>query len=596
MKKIYGFAALCAAMTLASCSNNDEPIVPVDGSTTATVAGYLSVNIANTNKDTRAVNHQDYIQGTAGESKATKATFVFFAADGSQISMSADQALTSTTEHTSNIERDYNVMVPVTITETGDHDAAYVQGEIDKIDRVVVILNPTADINAAVSDKSEPQVLAVAADYSTLTSDNGFVMTNSVYMKENGKAYVYGQDVNGKIYSSQLEATQNAVDLYVERVVARVDVKYDPTGFTNTPQSESIYGYDANGNFTETKQTLNIVIKGIEVANIANQSYLVKNLDNSFKTTGRFDAWNDESNFRSHWATAWTLDTDVKAPSRFVEEDNQDKIDYTWFRNQSYNSFDDFSASSTGAKYYINENTNEDYKTALVISAQLCDENGDAVTFYRTVKDGRYYSEEGAYNVLLDMLKREGYYVATEYDAEGKPSKLRNLTEADLEFKSAVQSEVEGAEGYEGYLEFKKDTYADKDIYRTTDGGVNYVAVTNFTENVLHSSNYEVWKWNEGMCYYYVYLTNGEEENIAAEGEEANMVTIDGIVRNHIYDVNIQSIAGLGVPVFDPKDVIIPTTPDKITPNDEWSLACNIHILSWARYTQHANFTNGTDY
>ena len=313
MKKIYGFAALCAAMTLVSCSNNDEPIVPVDGSTTATVAGYLSVNIANTNKDTRAVNHQDYIQGTAGESKATKATFVFFAADGSQISMSA-QALTSTTEHTDNIERDYNVMVPVTITEQGDHDAAYVQGEIDKIDRVVVILNPTADINAAVSGKSEPQVLAEAADYSTLTSDNGFVMTNSVYMKENGKDYVYGQDVKGKIYSSQLEATQNAVDLYVERVVARVDVKYDNT-FSNTGNTKKIYGYDAEGNFTEIDQTLNIVIKGIEVANIANQSYLVKNLDNSFKTTGRFDAWNDESNFRSHWATAWTLGTGVKAPS-----------------------------------------------------------------------------------------------------------------------------------------------------------------------------------------------------------------------------------------------------------------------------------------
>ena len=50
-----------------------------------------------------------------------------------------------------------------------------------------------------------------------------------------------------------------------------------------------------------------------------------------------------------------------------------------------------------------------------------------------------------------------------------------------------------------------------------------------------------------------------------------------GIVRNHIYDIAINSVSGLGTPVLDPEEVIVPQKPT----NDETYLGARINILSW---------------
>ena len=575
MKKIYGFAALCAAMTLASCSNNDEPVVnPAgNGEGQMVTAGYLSVNIANP-AGTRG-NHDAYQVGTPAESLAKTATFVFLEGDGTYVTMSADQELTSTTGHTTgNIERDYTVLVPVgVVVEDGiDNSSEDAEAAVNKIKKVVVILNPTDDINAAVKDQNETQILSIAADYSTLVSDNEFVMTNSVYVDEDDNV-VYGQSVDGKIQKSALDAAQNPVDLYVERVVARVNVGYDNNYKDGTAPEISVYTYDKDEKtYTSSKETYNIVVTGVEVANVAAKSYLVKNVDNTFDT---FTDWNDKDAFRSHWADSWTK-AHTTAPSRLTAEDMD-------FVNNTYATIDANNFVDNKAKFYINENTNDDYQTALVISAELQDEEGNGVTLYRTCRDGNYYNEDGAKAILLDMLKRAGYYVVDTENSTEEKTVYRNLEDADLTFKSDVKLGLDDAVGFEGYLDFVAETAPT--VYQTTDGGVTFKTVANFVSDVLQSESYKVWKWDGGKCYYYVYLTNGLKD-----GDDNY---INGVVRNHIYDVNITSIAGLGVPVFDPSDIIVPITPDKLTPNDEWSLACNIHILSWTRYTQNAAFNQG---
>ncbi len=663
MKKIYGFAALCAAMTLASCSNNDEPIAPVaTGNGQLVTAGYLSINIANTGK-TRG--HSDFQYGTEAESKAKTATFLFFDASGKQIGKAENQALTSTTAHTStspveNIERDYEVMVPVQIELTADElkedeatQTALKKQYVGDIERVVCILNPThaadptaagADktIDAMVAGKTETEVLAIAADYSQLVGDNQFVMTNSVYYQLEDAAagleakIVYGQDVKGKIMPSPLEATQNPVDIYVERVVARVDVNNPETGMNIPEQELTVYGYDdnANGKFQAMDKKIQVVVKGIEVANLANQSYLVKNLKSTWTPdAGRFDDWNAPGYKRSHWAYTWSDGAGVKAPSRFVEEAKQGDITETWFKNKSWNNYGDLPENGKGKKYYINENTNEDYATALVISAELNEVKEDGslapLTLFRTEKDAKYYTEDGARNTLLDMLYREGYNIATEFtevvvdantgETKLKPTAFKSLTKSDIDFASAIAIERTDAKGYDGYLHFQKTKYdisvKDKDgntktkeytpeelIYQTTDGGVTYTLVNGFEANVLQTKNYKVWKWDQGLCYYFINLSNQVTEQKKNEAGEAQvdedgdsvMVNINGVVRNHIYQVDLKSVKGFGVPVFDPTEVIVPVTPPKLTPKDEWSIACNIHILSWAVYAQSGEFE--TDY
>ena len=74
--------------------------------------------------------------------------------------------------------------------------------------------------------------------------------------------------------------------------------------------------------------------------------------------------------------------------------------------------------------------------------------------------------------------------------------------------------------------------------------------------------------WKSGLTYYYTDL-----RHLGA----AETKGLYGVVRNHIYDVNINSVVGLGTPVYDPEEVIVPQKPDK----DETYIAAEIKILAW---------------
>jgi hypothetical protein len=55
-----------------------------------------------------------------------------------------------------------------------------------------------------------------------------------------------------------------------------------------------------------------------------------------------------------------------------------------------------------------------------------------------------------------------------------------------------------------------------------------------------------------------------------------------GVVRNHIYDININSISGLGTPVADPNEPIV---PEKIE-EETYYVAAQVQILKWKMVSQ----------
>ena len=50
-----------------------------------------------------------------------------------------------------------------------------------------------------------------------------------------------------------------------------------------------------------------------------------------------------------------------------------------------------------------------------------------------------------------------------------------------------------------------------------------------------------------------------------------------GVVRNHWYQLAINSVTGLGKGIFNPDKDIVPGKPDP----DHYALGANINILSW---------------
>lgn len=73
---------------------------------------------------------------------------------------------------------------------------------------------------------------------------------------------------------------------------------------------------------------------------------------------------------------------------------------------------------------------------------------------------------------------------------------------------------------------------------------------------------------NGGRTYYYTPIKHlGKKGSIAEYG----------IVRNHSYQVELNSIKGFGTPVYDPDKNIIPIVPS----DDLTYLAARINVLSW---------------
>ncbi|MDE5790975.1 MAG: fimbria major subunit [Muribaculaceae bacterium] len=679
MKKIYGFAALCAAMTLASCSNNDEPIVPDSSvpSKASGLAGYLSVNIANADKGTRA-NHNDFVYGSDAESKATHASFLYFDANGNFLGISKSVALTATTTpdtNGENVERDYTVMVPVEVdytpsTNADEEEAAKENRDkkdaaVKNIAQVIAVLNPgglddyldgSGSNGAAVTIAGESKtdkaigtiydVMDVIRDYATtdLTGASKFVMSNSVYWDTTDASnpkLVYGascldENEETKIKTNKAEAVQTPVSIYVERVVARVDAEFgDDFLSTYTEDAKDpkkvatgaklrVFKYDkTTETYTYDDIKLDIKVKGIEIANMAKHAYLVKNLGNAtanpFQANVPFANWNSSTNYRSHWAVGTSA---TVAPSRKAADQNT-----SHFYNKAYNGFNNnftftgnAETNSTFKNQYLNENLS-DYNTAVVVSAELVyadgEKEGEAVEFVRVLKNAKYYETESAKLVLLDMLQREGYMVKEVTPANGTDSekvKYVSIKPDDVAFKSANNL------GYDGYLQLtdaiiENDNRSIVKVTNIKDEGTgayseNIAAQDNdvFNNYLATTADYKVWKWTEGKCYYYVELYNGETMDKPVKDKDGNVVKNDdesiktyndkayGIVRNHIYALTLRTMVGLGVPVFDPTEIIVPVTPPHVDEeDDDWQMACDIHILSWARYHQDVNFNNGQD-
>jgi hypothetical protein len=78
-------------------------------------------------------------------------------------------------------------------------------------------------------------------------------------------------------------------------------------------------------------------------------------------------------------------------------------------------------------------------------------------------------------------------------------------------------------------------------------------------------------QWTDGKCYYYVDVKHSDVEGYQV-----------GVVRNHWYDITLNSIKGLGTPVFDPTKEIVPDRPEE----ENYYLSAEVKILKWKMVSQ----------
>lgn len=372
-----------------------------------------------------------------------------------------------------------------------------------------------------------------------------FVMSNSVYQSVAGNVYATPLDITD-FYTSQAGAMGDPVTVYVERVAAKVRVK--TPGDTDDSDNDNIAKYqlkDNNGNpLIINGEEIYAAILGWDLYKDYEYSTLLKDIEGIDNNLGI--TWNDANNFRSYWAKC------NSAPEA-------DEIDY------------DGNFVAVNNNFYCGENTrgnaNADSteRTKIFFKAQLQKQDGSFVEYAKWL--GNEYI--GKTTLLTAVKNTLAYtYYSSETDAEGNTT-YTSIGTGDL-MTVAGTGNVNEPATYEVYFQINNEV--NKDWYKLDNN--EFKPITKDALNTALKAIEPAILYSNGYTYYFTDIQHLKSAT----------ATTYGIVRNHIYEVRINSISGLGTPVGDETSTI--TFP--VIPSEEevkTYLAAEIDILTWKLVT-----------
>lgn len=510
MNKFKLFPLALAAFAFSACTSEDavENNPNVEG-----VKSYVAVNINNVGAGGTRADGATYENGTEAESKINTIRFYFFTSDGAPYKLAEgtnwlELRPNQMTPSTGNVENITNSMLVIS-----GKDQSYPQS-------MMAVVNPEtieAGKLANFMKKSEVEALVTAQNFEGQrgTATN-FVMTSSVYADEDNKM-VWTSDISGHVAKTEDEALTNPVDIYVERVAAKI---------TSTAQ------YDNTDKFyvgeTATGTPVYAKIEGWGIASENTQANLIKKISTTWTVADLGFNWNDFNNRRSYWETT---------PESALG---------------SYKSWAKYTETKIGNVYYTLPNTNfaETTRPIYVAAAKLVDVNGNALEIAK-YKGVQYLSETDVKNAILKENVK--YYKDAVNDAGVAGHEL--ISAADLKFvvNPAHPSQVKAqlVDGLQVY----------------TKSGDSYVPATD-DANAKFGAEYAVIH-KKGMTYYWTPVTH-----LGGADKTGHF----GMVRNHFYKVDVTKITGFGTAVYDKESEFKPEPPIK---DEETFLAARINVLSW---------------
>ncbi|WP_444369260.1 fimbria major subunit [Prevotella sp.] len=525
------------------------------------------------------------MNGTDDENKINTIRFYFFHADGSPY------VLTNTTETTTGTDVNWLEQNPP-ITTTPPTPAG--QGTVDKVTEAVLVIqgksaaapatmvaviNPeTLKDNATLNNKgtvtlSELRDSKFDTQFYKLnaagTTNEAFVMTNSVY-REGGNT-ICPTLVSGHLETSDLAAKANPVNIYVERVAAKVSAKVDvdanklKTG-NGTDWATDQYGMEV-GTFGKSTK-IYAVIEGWGVADENSQAMLEKQIDATWTNTSLgITPWNTADYHRSFWETM--------KPAVGTDIYNKANHSFNEYTSKIANNFSNITYTLPNTtQTVVSDVYNGNNLTKFLVAATLKYYDG---TNWRNADICRYRGIE--YMGGEAKLKEVVAATYNKYYTKNTAGEYEPLAASDIKFdytrsvENTVAKKVADCQMVPTLVDATKDYYTKT----VTSTGATYTKVVNSNDVVKDIEMYPADIRVNGKTYYYVPIRH--------LGAAATAPAYYGVVRNHYYQINLQSLKGFGSSVYNPDREIKPVIPAEETS----FLAAQINVLQWRVVSQDVN-------
>lgn len=555
LKSIFSVVALSALMV--GCSSDDLTNEPGAVETPAlgeTMTGYLNVNInlptvSATGARALDQSNDQFDDGEPSEYAVNCAHLVVFDTDNEAtakvvgvFSFTDLKPWNTDASTTDNITSSAESVIKVQVTKSDNNLGA-----------LVVLNDPAAETHFRNKTFQSLFEEGSIVDLTAMQNAKGFVMTNAP-LYENNTAKTLVSVLPSSICNSPQEAQQSpAIDVYVERAVAKVNVTTSETLTNSITISTST---TENNEIKNDNVTYKATVKAWALDITNQKSYLVRNVSdfNTWKAYAKGARFYSNDSKRIYWAIDPNY-TNGSGEDAYIA-DNFNKIT------------DVPNTADVTAPVYILENTFDvanqmrTRTTRAIIKATFAPEGQDPATFYTIGSAHTIYTKEGMQAFIKGLAVNL---------LEGKNDASKYTFAPNTSVSNAAGSHSIGAQDilYDGAILTPEEVAKLNDaigLINTYKDGICY-----YVARIQHFGDTYT-KWNPGDPTY------GQDKD--ATGAANDYLGRYGVVRNNWYELQISEIKSLGNPT-------IPKAPD--TPDDEdYSyISFKVNIHSWAKRVQN---------
>lgn len=610
----YKILCLAASIALAACQDTDMPqSQPENDRAEETVATYLRVNLHNIGNATGRAAGGSYQSGSTDESTVHWADFYFYDDKGNSFAVTTGNSncirlsnlnkSDETTTKGANVEATYGLLtlwlkendpIPARMTVVVNSDTKYNGKNLSEMAEVNIY--PFTTVNG--------KTAAVMTAASFFDNDNDTENNNDDY-----PFTVRLTDAN--LFKDLTDANKSPVSVYVERLWAKVTLKLAENSNLEwvDEAKQIIIKVSTRSSITDEKEkTAFVQLHAWGLNATEKTSLLMKSIDKewSFTWEAKNNSWNHPGYYRSYWGKSLHYKYDYVDYANSAMDESIDDKALTYRSLKDYNDQSTkglYNAGSTlGSPQYAMEHTPSVdhlkvmYKsagsacvTSAILIAQLLgfDENGDGQLsdnellnadkiLYRM--DGAFWNEEDLKRSLYSLFATNIWVVKKE---TSESTIYERISEDCFQLVNIGDGLV--GLGITDYSKlpsslFYKDDQGEMQSYTTLD-----VDLRTFNKN--KASSLHINGFTDGWMYYNIAIehlapfTNGIKYNDA--NYEGNNIQEGqyGVLRNHWYEITVNSITDLGWGIMNPEEPIVPQLR-----TDKAAVSFKVKVCPWHVY------------